>query len=172
VNLSQVGAADWVHWGTGAVQESLRKKTTLPWIKDWTMIGRGQVKTYGDNPTRFTWTDGTQPAPPGGDAHGVFVEAASNGFEVLVPADTTARTVKVYVGVFRGQTRFEARLSDDSAPGWTDDSLLNKDGPSNALYTIHFRARSANQQLILRHTLLNTFNRLGNVTLQAAALMP
>jgi len=88
-----------------------------------------------------------------------------------VSADTTLRTLKLYVGVWSALGKLEVSLSDGSAPAWTDNSVQNSSGISNALYTIHFRAASAGQTLVVKWTSQTLFNPAsGNVTLQAATL--
>ena len=46
---------------------------------------------------------------------GIYVVGQDNGFEFSVPADTTARTLKVYVGAYNAGMKFDASLSDSSA---------------------------------------------------------
>ena len=92
----------------------------------------------------------------------------TNGFQISVPADTTVKTLKVYVGAYAAQMHFEASLSDNSAPMYVDESFENAaDGPNRA-YVLNFAANSAGQKLVVRYWVINSGG--GNVTLQAAAL--
>jgi hypothetical protein len=67
--------------------------------------------------------------------------------------------------------RFEASLSDASAPTYLDNSLFNNGGTSNGIYTISFAAASAGQTLTLKYTVDSQFHSSGNVTLAAATLV-
>ena len=49
-----------------------------------------------------------------------------NGFEITVPADTTTKTLKLYVGVWFTQDKLKATLSDASAPAYVDTTLNNR----------------------------------------------
>ena len=93
-----------------------------------------------------------------------------NGFQITVPADTTNRTLRIYVGVYAAQGRLEATLSDNSAPQVVDLGVGNQTGTTNGLYTINFRAASNGKTLTIRWTAVNNYNPYGNITLQSATL--
>ena len=103
-------------------------------------------------------------------AAGIYVIGLNNGFQVTAPADTTARALKVYVGLWAAGGRLEASLSDGSAPVYIDTSLLNSGGTSNGVYTLNYQAGSAGQTLTVKWTVGTVFNQWSNVTLQAATL--
>src|SRR5262249_48274416 len=75
------------------------------------------------------------------------------------------------VGAYAARGRFEAFLSDNSAPAYTDISLANQmgNGPSG-VYSITYAAQSTAQTLTVKWTLVQTFRADANVTLQAATL--
>src|SRR6185436_9685838 len=85
-------------------------------------------------------------------------------------ADTTARTLKVYVGAFGCRGRFEASLSDASSGSYVNTSLFNQANGPSGVYTINYTAASPGQHLIIRWTLATPMRPDGNVTLQSAAL--
>ncbi|MGH9959418.1 MAG: hypothetical protein ACREBC_20215 [Pyrinomonadaceae bacterium] len=127
---------------------------------------------FADCPTTFSWTDGTPTlnvsnTPTGINTNGVV----GNGFEITVPADTTARILKLYVGVWFTRGKLEATLSDASAPAFVDTSLNNNGGASFGLYTINFKAGSTGQTLKIRYTIqIQYFSPHGNVAWEAATL--
>src|SRR5258705_3713958 len=138
----------------------------------FTKIGSGPLTWFNDCPTTFSWTDGTPTpsvvnTPTGINTNGVV----GNGFEITVPADTSLKTVKVYVGVWYAQGRLEATLSDGSAPTFIDTSQNKNNGASSALYTINFKAATSGQSLKIRFTIQTQyFSPNGNVAWEAVTL--
>ena len=92
-----------------------------------------------------------------------------------MPADTTSRTVKVYVGVWGAQGKLEATLSDSSASAYVDTSVTDPGGSSDGIarvYTLTYRAASSGQTLTVKWTVETMHEaQWGNVTLQAATLV-
>jgi hypothetical protein len=92
----------------------------------------------------------------------------NNGFRLTAPADSTVRTLKVYVGAYRTRGQFVAHLSDGSAADYVDTSLVNSSGATTlGVYTLTYAAGAAGQTLTVTYTNTTT---AGNVTLQAATL--
>jgi hypothetical protein len=171
VNLTAEGTRDWVHWGLTTNSLLNRKANVSPQISDFARIGPNDVERYSDNYTGFSWVDGTPTVAASDATTGVFVMGLNNGFEIIVPADISTRTVKVYVGLYGAQGNFQARLSDFSAPVYTDATLSNL-GNGYAVYSLTYAAASSGQTLIVRYRSLNLFDQdYGNVTLQAATLV-
>jgi hypothetical protein len=172
VNLTTEGTADWVHWG-GRINGMLDRKTDVAMqISDYTPIGNGTVERYADNYTGFSWSDGTPTASVTGTKTGVFILGVTNGFELTLPADTTSRTVKVYVGLYAAKGLFQAWLSDFSAKVYADTSLSNYFGNTYAAYTLNYAAASEGQTLTIRFTAKEIYDPdYGNVTLQSVTLV-
>ncbi len=170
VNLSSEGTTDWVHWGHTSVS-GLNRKSGAQQIANFVPIGSGGTQQFTGNSTLFSWTQGTPVASASGVDTGLWVMGTNNGFQISVPADTTTRTLKLYLGVYAARGRLEASLSDSSAPDYVDTSVLNTTDSSNSVYTLAFRANSPGQQLTVKWTLSETYNSWGNVTLQAATLI-
>src|SRR5215207_4736822 len=137
VNLTPEGVLDWAHWGNGGAQVFDHKAGVAQQISNFTRIGTSSTNWLNDNPTHFSWTDGTPTASVSDTQTGVWV-LSGNGFEFTAPADTAVRTLKVYVGVWSAQGRLEASLSDGSAPDYVDDSMLNTSATTNGVYTISY----------------------------------
>lgn len=177
VNLTSEGKIDWIHWGLHTDSSLNRKADVTPWISDFipqdASNGYAFIYQYADNANGYTWSDGVPEVAVTNTPTGVWAYGVPNigsGFRFTVPADRTLRTLKVYVGVFAGVGQFEARLSDGSAPGYTNASLINiRNGPGR-VYTINYAADSPGQSLIVRWILVSLRDVTGNVTLQAAAL--
>jgi len=183
VNLTAIGKLDWVHWGLYTEATTNRKSCASLSIGNFTPIwdtnnplAYAQVYQYSDNANGYTWYNGSPAISVTNTSTGVWAYGYPNlgtGFEFSVPADTTQRTLQVFVGVFSGRGTFEAHLTDNSATGYTNSSLVNflGNGPGG-VYTIAYSANSAGQSLRIRWTLttLGANAASANVTLQAAAL--
>jgi hypothetical protein len=175
VNLTQEGVLDWAHWGLTASSSFDHKAGVSQGISNYSVIGTANIGLYGDNHTAFTWSDGvtTQGGVQSatGTTTGVFVNLVGNGFRITAPADTTARTLRVYVGVSDAQGTLTANLSDGSAPFYTDSTVNNTGGNNYGVYTISYSAASSGQTLIVNYTLKSDYGPgEGNITLQAATL--
>ena len=171
-NLTIGGTLDWVHWGLTAVSSFNHKSGATQQIGNYTVLGSGAIQRYTNNPNFYSWTGGTPTASATNTATGLYVIGQNNGFQITVPADTTQRTLKVYVGLWAAGGRFEASLSDGSAATYVDTSLLNSSSTSNGVYTVTYRAASSGKTLTVKWTVNTTFNQWSNITLQAATLGP
>ena len=169
VQLTLEGSADWSQWGLTSPTDFNHKKGVAQQISNFTLVGTNSPQRYTNNSTGFTWTDGTPSVSTTASTTGVFVVGKNNGFRFTVPADTTARTLKVYVGAWRTTGRMVAHLSDGSAPDYVDTSVTNSAGTTTlGVYTFIYTAASANQTLTITYTQDTTAS--ANVTLQAATL--
>src|SRR5438093_5772287 len=139
VNLTAAGPLDWVHWGLYTDTSIDRKEGVPQQIGDYVVIGPTNdflaAYQYGDNWNSYSWSDGAPTASQTNTTTGIwaygFPENMGSGFELTAPADPTIKTLEVYVGAFDARGRFEARLSDSSAPGYTNAALVNLgNGPS------------------------------------------
>ncbi len=189
VNLTAIGTLDWVHWGLQADNGSSldRKAGVAPQISDFTLVydprtSYGAAWQYGDNWNGYGWSDGFQTPGATNTTTGVYVIASAKlreaqGFQFTVPAGTEEKILHVFVGAFATAGQFQASLSDNSRPAYSDTTLDNSsgNGPSG-IYTIQFAAGSASQTLNIKWTtftplvVTNSLDPSRNVTLQAAAL--
>jgi hypothetical protein len=104
---------------------------------------RATAARYDTNPNGYSWTDGTPTASATNSPTGLYINGLNKGFQITVPADTTSRTVKVYVGVWGAQGKLEATLSDSSASAYVDTSVTDPGGSSDGIarvYTLTYRA--------------------------------
>ena len=169
VQLTTEGTADWAHWGMNTSTDFNHKAGVVAQIGNLASIAGGALTRYTANPTSYTWTDGTPTLSASNIATGLYVAGQNQGFRLVVPADTTLRTLRVYLGVWRSQARMVAHLSDGSAVDYTDTSLVNTSGPVTlGVYAFSYSAASAGQTLTLTFTQLNATS--GNINFQAATL--
>jgi hypothetical protein len=178
VDLTSEGKTDWVHWGLHTDSSLNRKAGVAPRIGDFVRQdasnGFSYVYQYADNSNGYSWGDGFPETAVTNTTTGVWAfgtPAIGSGFLFTVPADTTPRTLKAYVGVFAAVGRIEVSLSDASAPPYTNATLVNlRNGPGR-VYTIDYAADSPGQTLTVRWVLdAPRGDAAPNVTLQAAAL--
>ena len=170
VSLTTEGILDWAHWGNGSAQAFDHKNGVTQQISNYTLIGTNPAQSLVDNPTGFSWTDGTPTPSATNVTNGIYVNGLGNGFQFTLPADTNVKTLRIYVGVWKARGRLEASLSDGSTPAFIDTSLSNAAGTSNGIYTIGFAAASAGQTLTIKYTVQADYHPFGNVTLESATL--
>ena len=171
LNLTTEGTSDWAHWGLFNASSFNHKASGGEQIANFTRIGTNTVTRYADNRTAFSWNDGTPVGAIASTNTGVFINGLTNGFELSAPADTNARTLRVYVGLYGAQGNLQAWLTDFSGQAFTDTTLSNVFNSSSATYTLNYAAATMGQRLIVRYTAQNLFDfAFGNVTLQAATL--
>jgi hypothetical protein len=171
VNLTAEGTADWAHWGLSSPISFDHKSGVSQSIGNFTVLGSRPVMQYSNNYTRFSWSDGTPVPAADGTPTGVFIIGQNSGFLLKIPADTTLRQLKLYVGGYGMQANFQAWLSDFSAAAYTDTSVSNVFDDDYAVYTLDFAADKAGESLIIQYRADTLFDGdFGNVTLQAATL--
>ena len=171
VDLTAEGTSDWVHWGLVSPASVDHKAVGAQQISDFTLIGSASAQRLGDSSTGYTWSDGSPTALTNDTHTGVFVHGSTNGFWITAPADTTPRTLKVYVGLYGARAEFRAHLSDFSAPAYADASMSSVFGNYPAVYTLQYAAASAGQQVIVQFLTRELFDAdYGNVTLESVTL--
>ncbi len=169
VNLSQQGTLDWAHWGLQDSRSFTHKQDATQRISNFTRIGHAPVIRFGNSPTKYSWTNGKPQANIHNTTTGIWTFGVHNGFQITVPADTTPRTLKLYVGVWKAQATLKATISGNKAT-YNNAALGNISATSNGVYTLTYMASTNGQTLTVAFTVQKTFNSLGNVTLQSATL--
>jgi uncharacterized protein YndB with AHSA1/START domain len=161
VNLTTTGTRDWAKWPNYIHKASGGSK-----IANFTKIGKHAVQTYNNDPRPISWTDGTPTAIGTNDTNGNYIAGVGKG-QITAPADTTTRTLIVYVGGSTSGGRLVAHLSDGSAADFVHSAFSSTAGTYKPVYTLTYRAASAGQQLVVQWT---QASGTGNVSVQAAAL--
>lgn len=174
-DLTALGSTDWIHWGHGTLAPGLdRKATGGSLISAYTVVGGGSAAAYGNDPKTLSWSDGT-PTASASDTTGNYNAAFNTtgaGFSFTMPADTTVRVATLFLGLFKGQGKLVAHLSDSSATDITDTSVTVAGGAGNANYTITYAANSAGQTITFTWTLNTGGDVFSNVTVCGATLAP
>ncbi|WBC14265.1 hypothetical protein O7600_24650 [Micromonospora sp. WMMA1998] len=164
VDLSAVGAVDWVHWGLLGADRTVRKRGGSGAIRD--EGGRGRRESYSNNPEEYAWRDGVPVGSASGTMSGVYTCDRGSGFALAVAGDGQPRTVHLYAGLWMARGRLDVRVAGGPV------STVRMEDPHTALtadFTIRFRApRGA--KLLLTWTVEESLGQCGNVSLQAAAL--
>ena len=168
VNLTAVGTADWAHWGPTAGTFN-HKAGVAQQISNFTAIGTSANGYQGDTAwTAHSWSDGTPTVSSAGTQSLVYFTGVGHGYQLTVPADTTPRTVKIYLGGWMSQSQVQATLSDGSASSYTTTIGDSSGNVYARVITLTYSAASANQTLTIRHTIVTDYG--GNIGLQAVAL--
>jgi arylsulfatase A-like enzyme len=170
VDLTNEGTADWVHWGRLNATDVDRKAGVTPQISNFVPLGGANASRSTRVASTYTWTDGI-PASSTTTRTGLWLFRADKGFEFTAPADTTSRTLKVYVGAAAARGRFEASLSDGSAPVF-NTVVDQPSGRSSRVITLNYQAATAGQTLTVRYIFDTVYlpDFKSWITLESAAL--
>lgn len=169
VTLSGSDITDWVHWGYCNASGYNRKSGITQQISNFSAVGSGTIAWMADNPVSYSWAGGTPVASVSSVTSAPCISGIGNGFQISVPADTTQKTLKLYVGAWKAKGKIEATLSDGSA-AYTA-YVESPDGVTAKVLTLDFKAISAGHTLTIKYTLDSNYqNNYGNITLQAATL--
>ncbi|WP_249037714.1 hypothetical protein [Micromonospora noduli] len=166
VNLTAVGARDWVHWGERGGGSMNRKRSGSGEIIDGG--GPGRRVGWDGNQEYVRWTDGTPERSTSGSSNGVYACGAGNGFSLAVAGSGEPRTVELYGGIWMARGRLEARLST-GGPASTA-RLEDPYTSQSARFTIRFTVPKG-ARLLLSWTVEKVFtSHCGNVGLQAVTV--
>ncbi len=171
-NLTQLGTVDWAQYGYVATNPYLTKHASplnggshiaMEYVGGATDAGR-----YFDRPPRFSWTNGTPAAAATDVPDGISVPDANRGFRLTLDGSPAVlRTVRLWLGVWQGRGKLTARLTDNSLPMYTENTLEATNPGLDRVYTIGFRPRDPMQNLVVEWTLEGPIVGGANVTLQA-----
>jgi hypothetical protein len=170
-NLSQLGTSDWAHWGAnGSATAFEHDASGGSQISDVLRLGAGNYGGYDAAARSVSWTGGSPVASNSAD--GGFLWANNGigaGYMFNAPADTTVRTLYVYVGGYSSGTTLTARLSDGSAPDYS--VALSGAGNYSDVVAITYSADSPGQTLSIYYSKsINIGGTNGSADLVAAWL--
>lgn len=162
VDISIEGVVDWAHFGLNTVTDVNRKAGGPAAVIESAIGTPGQYSLYDP---ALSWSGGTPTASVTTNS-GIFMRGVNSAFSITVPADTTTRTLSVYLSQYHSTATLLAHLSDGAAP---DFSMKTTIGLSNVYhrYTITFRASHPGQTLRVSWTLTTDAGN-GTVDLMAA----
>lgn len=166
VDLTAVGARDWVHWGDRGDRSTVRKRSGSGEIVD--RGGPGRRVGWDGNQEYVRWSDGTPDRATDGSSNGVYTCGTGNGFSLSVAGSGEPRTVQLYGGIWMARGRLEARLSTGGPV-----STVRLEDPytsQSAQFTIRFTLPKG-ARLLLNWTVEKVFTtHCGNVGLQAVTV--
>jgi hypothetical protein len=148
VDLTAEGTRDWTHYGLANANAVDRKAGVTPAIMASASVPLTQYTTYVPG---FTWTNGTPTASATNTHTGVYVNGASHGFTITIPAEKAMHTAHLYLHGAAGTFAFTAVLSDGSAVPVTES--LTFATSLDVHYTVVYAAASAGQTLQVTWTL-------------------
>jgi DNA-directed RNA polymerase specialized sigma24 family protein len=167
VNLSELGSADWIHYGlVDATSVTRRRGADLLTVVR--TADNAQILRYDNNSVRFAWGDGAPVAEVAATTTGWFTANLGKGFVCSAPASPALRRVMVWVGGHDTDGVFTASLGDGSAPAYRDTSVKVGNGNGWMVYTLWYRSKNPGQTLNLGYS--SSRNTGGNITFQAIAL--
>ena len=171
VNLTREGSADWIHWGLNNESGINRKFGVVPQISNYISINDAVAPQGINSLTVYSWVDGAPTIKVSNTKTGLRAYKVNKGFSFTVPADTTNKTLKVYVGVKSGNGLFEASLSDGGTTIFRE-RIDQISGITSRVITLDFKSASANQVLTVRYTLDSLTGDVGGgwISLESAAL--
>ena len=170
VNLSVEGPTDWAHWGLYSSSDVDRKAGIVSQISNISSIGGANGSRSDKVKSAYSWTGGSPTASVNKTTTGLRVFNVDKGFEFSVPASTTSRTLKVYVGAKNARGRLVASLSDKSAPDYTV-AIDQPSGVTTRMITLKYKAKSNGQKLNVRYIVESKPDLTkGSITLESAAL--
>ena len=154
VNLTSQGTADWAHWGLAAslslTNHGFDHKSGANKIGDFTILVADSVERLTDATMAATWTGGTPTASATNTATTIGLYrwwTEGSGFRLTIPAGTATQTLRLYCGTTNANGVLTATLSDNAAPAVTQNHTGVGYNKADGLYTITFKAGSANQTL-------------------------
>ncbi|GAA0581413.1 hypothetical protein GCM10010172_77990 [Paractinoplanes ferrugineus] len=167
VDLTAEGTSDWVHWGLNGTFSLERRKSGGFKILEGTPTAP-RFK-HALSPEFFRWTGGDPVDRSDGTTTGIRTCGTGNAFSISAPASTTARTLRLYVGVIDAKGELSASLSAGSAKAAR--SVQQRDGTFRTLvYTVTYRAPAATRINFKWNTVQALGDGCGGVALQAATL--
>lgn len=169
VNLTAEGTSDWVHAGGAGSNSEIRfnrKANGNEQIK-FNQKGSASSSVFDDSRFVTSWNDGIPTEKAVDITTGLFYSGIGSGWQLVVPAGTKERTLKVYTSVWNSKSKLEAYLSDNSAPLYSDE-IVNQGGTTYKVFTFKFKAASEGQTFTVKNVITDASS--GNVTFIAATL--
>jgi hypothetical protein len=136
IDLTTEGTRDWMHFGLTSAGD-VNRKDVVTHALGATISGTAQ--RYALFSPNVSWTDGTPTGSATNTSTGIYVQGINKGYTFTAPADTTKRTLVLYIGEYRGTGTLTAHLSDGSIADVTTNDT-NGGGVSMSKFTIEYRA--------------------------------
>lgn len=175
VTLSANSPLDWAHWGLSTASRYNHKANVAQPITDVTILGSSPVNVYNSSIDisrgTYSWSGGTPTGSASNTRGYIYIRGQSgDGFEFQLPANTTQKTLRIYLGVDHARGKLEAILSDNSAPSFVT-FVNNPDRVDNRMAVINFKASSNGQLLTIRYVIDDNYASIngtgGSISLSA-----
>ena len=124
VALTSEGSLDWAHWGLKSASDYNHKSAVTSQLLDFKPVGAKAPEPWVGGATSFSWTDGA-PTASASSADGIAWVGLHEGFQLVVPAVSEPRRLRLYIGVNAGTGRIHAELSDPSATTKVDTPVIS-----------------------------------------------
>lgn len=176
IDLSNPAQTDWIQFPQSAT--SVNKKSGGGSLFDLPgLIAGAAFVGYSNDPVPLGWSDGAPTASASNSFEGIYAAGPSftsqtgQGCSISLVADTTPRTLTVYMAAYACQVQLVATLSDGSAAPVTllTDSGNNGYLPYNA--TFAYAAASAGQKITIAMTMVGGVGIFSNVSLRGASVL-
>jgi hypothetical protein len=170
-NLTTLGTSDWAHWGRGGSAANFDHDASGgSQISNVTKLGPGGYGGWTYSARDVIWTNGSPtPSDAGDDGYIWANNAIGAGYSFTVPADTTSRTLAIYLGGAGAGGTLTAALSDNSASSYSVS--VSGSGNFQDLVTLTYNAAAAGKTLTLTYDKTTTIgSAAGSVDLIAAWL--
>ncbi|MFC4778047.1 S-layer homology domain-containing protein [Paenibacillus sp. GCM10023252] len=165
-NFTAEGTLDWVHWGLSDASSVTKKAQAASLISSIAPVGAPSFSSYqGDwwGTHKASWTDGDAQLSAT-ETTTALKSVGDNskqgmGFQFTVPADRTARTLKIYLGAMGARGELTASLSDGSAPNFSSGNehsptkIENTGGATTRVVTLNYKAATDGQTLTIKYVL-------------------
>ena len=102
-SLTALGTSDWAHWGLSTATSYSHKAAVTPLISNVTLVGGGSALRLHQQPGRFQLDRRNADGHRHEHDHRHLRRWGNRGFRLTVPADTTTRTLTLFVGVWQAQ---------------------------------------------------------------------
>ncbi|SDU88372.1 hypothetical protein SAMN04488544_1422 [Microlunatus sagamiharensis] len=172
MDLTALGADDWLHLD-GA---TLDRRTSGDHPLALTNLGTRAISPQGDNPVRYSWSDGTPDTEQAGTTTGgVFLAASDDlaatpgGWSLDVAAADRPRSLRLVAGVWNAAATVSVTYGGATAPVATSTELSAGGNAVSRLFTVAVPSGSA---ATVEARLTSRSNGDGNVTLGGVALAP
>lgn len=172
LDLTATGSLDWLHFDGATLDRSSDGNGALAAEN---RDSAGTINRQGDNPTSFSWTNGTSTVTQSGTrTGGVFLARNDDfsqpwGWDVTVAAAAEPRTLRFVAGSWQASATLTVTLDGAAAAAAIDNKLTAGGAAVSYLYTISIPAGSA---ATISAQLTNTTDAggNGNITLAGVAL--
>ncbi len=167
VTLSNPVNLDWIVWGADGSTTAATRMTGSNLISDITPLNSASIVADSNGTVQYTWSGGT-PIPSGTSVGAEMTTSGVNaGFQLTAPADTSVKTLLLYVFI-NPNAQISAAVSDGSSPSITHSPATSQDA-GYEIYSIDYRAASPGQTMTVQ---IVSTDSSASVGLQAAVLQP